>query len=105
MNTSDARIGALSEIDRVGQAALDAIYAEQAHEHPEHAWMKKLLRDTPANDRDSSRILDEIEARTGLDRRGLTQYAMEEMRLGVERAQAVRNYIITRRILDQLGAL
>ncbi|XAO35648.1 hypothetical protein SEA_FIRECASTLE_41 [Microbacterium phage FireCastle] len=105
MNASDARIGALSEIDRKGQAALDAIYAEEAHKNPNDPKIREALKAHSDGSLSAKGVLDEIESLTGMDMAATMRYALEDMRLAQARVQAVRDYTTVRRLMDQLGAL
>ncbi|QWY83830.1 hypothetical protein SEA_PERMAG_42 [Microbacterium phage PermaG] len=103
MNTTDAQVNALSEIDRKGQAVLDAIYAEEAHKSPHDAKIRETLKLHNGGEVSAKGVIDEIEKLTGMDLVATMRYALEDMRLAQERAQAVRDYTTVRRLLNQMG--
>lgn len=105
MNASEARVGGLTKVDQLGQAALDAIYAEEAQKHPEDAAIRKILKEHQAGDVNSREVLDQIEALTGMDMAAVTKYALESMVLGSTRERTVREYISLRTTLTELGVI
>lgn len=104
-------IGALSEIDRLGQAALDAIWEEEAHrQNPVYTReVVRLLQEHDRNDLDpteSKRIFDKLQEVLGPDSSAdVVRYALREFALGNDRSQAVSAYTNARRLLTQVGAL
>ncbi|QBZ73230.1 hypothetical protein SEA_THERESITA_41 [Microbacterium phage Theresita] len=103
MNTTPNAVGALSEIDRIGQAALDAIYAEEAAKHPRHKEAMAAFKKDPNSDQEASRSLDRVAEILGTDTEVAIRYAIDTMTTGTDRAQAVQNYIQARRLLTSVG--
>ncbi|QCQ57484.1 hypothetical protein SEA_SUCHA_39 [Microbacterium phage Sucha] len=105
MNASEARVGGLTQVDKLGQAALDAIYAEEAQKHPEDAAIRKVLKDHEAGLLNPHEVLEQIQALTGMDMAAVTKYALESMVLGSTRERTVREYLSLRTTLTELGVI
>lgn len=103
MTASDAQINLLSEIDRKGQAALDAIFAEEAHKSPHDTKIRETLKQHQDGSISAKGVLDVIQELTGMDMAATMKYALEDMRLSQERVQAVRDYTTVRRLQNQMG--
>lgn len=103
MNAHEGAIGALSEIDRLGQAALDAMYAESLVHNPEVLRIiKEADKSGSVEERNESArtVMDRAEAAAGMP---IFEYITKTMTLA--RAKAVQEYLSARRVLTAAGVL
>lgn len=92
---------ALSEIDRLGQKVLDAIWAEEALFNGNREAVDRLLRDNPSEDPNGS--LEQMGTLLGTsDHTATMRKAIEIWQKGSEREQAVREYLMARRLLSSV---
>lgn len=97
-------IGALSEIDRLGQAALDAIWREEACYGPHKQEITRLLHNAPEDAGEET--LDQMAVLMGVpDRSAVMKKAFEIFSAGMDRERAVNQYVMARRLLTQAGLL
>lgn len=105
MNTTPNTVGALGEIDRIGQAALEAIWAEEAAKHPRHKEVMAAFRKEPGSDRDAQKAPEVAAEILDTDVEGVIKYAIDHFTTGTKRAQAVTEYLSARRLLTSAGVL
>ncbi|WNN95248.1 hypothetical protein SEA_TINYMAN4_47 [Microbacterium phage Tinyman4] len=89
---------ALSEIDRLGQKVLDAIWAEEALYNGNRDAVVQLLQVDPSADPDGSLEQMGVLLGTG-DASATIRRSIEIWQKGSEREQAVREYLMARRLL------
>lgn len=105
MNAHEGAIGALSEIDRLGQSALDAMYAESLVHNPE---VLRIIKEVDKAGTEEERneaartVMDRAEAAAGMP---LVEYITKTMALEQARAKAVQEYLSARRVLTAAGVL
>lgn len=92
---------ALSELDRLGQQVLDAIWQEEAMYNGNKDAVNRLIGETrnmdPAeNLRQMGELLGCVSTEETIHR------AMHIFQKGVEREQAVKQYLMARRLLDSV---
>lgn len=100
MNEQNPNINttALSEIDRLGQKVLDAIWAEEASYNGNKDAVTNLLRQHEEMDPDES--LRRVGELLGSDNPSDTiRKSIDIWRLGSEREAAVKEYLMARRLL------
>ena len=105
MNTTPNAIGALSEIDRLGQAALDAIWAEEASYGPNREAVIAFMKSAEAENPDTAIAHMGQLLGVGEDISTVMRKSLEISQKGVERERAVNQYVMARRILTQAGLL
>ena len=92
---------ALSEIDRLGQKVLDAIWAEEALYSGNKDAVVQLLQVEPSIDPDTS--LQQMGVLLGTEDAPATiRRSIEIWQKGSEREQAVREYLMARRLLSSV---
>lgn len=90
--------GALSEIDRLGQTALDAIYAEGKIRTPE---MERIMRE--AKSRTDGNLMADIATAIGGTEQDAITRLLELMRTSSDREKAVNAYVQIRRSFEAAG--
>lgn len=102
-------IEALVEIDRTGQAALDALWREASFIKPEMTEIGRQMQDAIelADDDMAKRervveLLNRAAVVSGMD---VFAYIVELQKLAMVREVAVREYVTARRLLGSMGAL
>lgn len=105
METQHNTIGALSEIERLGQAVLNAIWAEEEHHHARHDEIFKLLNAADGDPTvDSKDVMEQVREIIGADSiSDVVRYALEDYKRGNDRVQAINQYTSARRLLVQAG--
>lgn len=89
---------ALSEIDRLGQKVLDAIWAEETLYNGNKDAVVQLLQSDPSLDPSGS--LEQMGMLLGtVDASATVRRSIEIWQKGSEREQAVREYLMARRLL------
>lgn len=100
MNTENYNIAALSELDRLGQQALDAIWEEESKLHPRHGDIMNIITESEDTEGGAERALQA--ATTILGEPGnlnsVIEYGIQTVLTSQKRSSAVANYISGRRI-------
>lgn len=95
----------LAAIAQLGQAALDAIYAEVAIQHPRHREFEALVTSASADPEPGDDMLDRAAAMLGTDFQGVIAYSVKVFQAGAERQRAVNEYTVARRMLEAVGVV
>lgn len=98
MNDQNVNTAALSEIDRLGQKVLDAIWAEEAaYNGNKEAVTKVLAQSDQMDPEESMRRVGELLGTEGAAE--TVRKSIDIWRLGSEREAAVKEYLMARRLL------
>lgn len=97
-------VGALSEIDRLGQAALDAVYRESEARGPRYREIDKLMQESEAMEPQA--VMEKLTELLGAeDTKDVFTKAISIFQAAAERDRAMTEYVQARRLLTQAGVL
>lgn len=109
MNNKANPIGALSELDRLGQACLDAIWEEESMFGENREEILKLVDINPFDleDGEASARIDRLASLLGVEKdiQKVMTRALQIFQAGVARRKAVENYLMARRLMSKAGLL
>lgn len=97
-------VGALSEIDRLGQAVLESLWKENELYGPNIEAMRRLMEGAKGHDPEV--VMAELQRLMGLDSiEGAVTHMLNMMTAQANRKQAVTQYLSGRRLLTNAGLI
>lgn len=108
MNTQPNTVGAIAEVERLGQELLEAVWKEYQATNPRHREILEMGRtfDPDNPDADHGGTMQAFQDTLGVDSvAGVITYVITHMQAAEAREQAVRRYCDVRRMLTVIGVL